>query len=394
MARTTVCCLLLACLIGCQGPWQAFEEIDVGKPVPDKGILRREARKGEFEWAWGDAYGARFPVSAGHSAVRILLDKQGNVVAKEYQAMAAGHWLLFQAAAWRRVFEVKVPEYAWNDPPNVGQSPTLDEWPKAHGRRLELVSVLTPLPREGHDPRRRVLFGPDVQDSLETFIHKSAFSISRRRVAKHVLDRIDGGKRSVAVDVKKDISLDDLPNARKADWSDVKARVYVEDDPEPPTLFLEIMVPVSRPRPSNVLEWLMYVGRARDSRLPDTSRDDRGDSETYNGLSGFFANQLFGLSMYIHNGVIGLDELEDKPELFHDVTRKGFDRTYTNPWGATCRIQNLGGRRIRVEANNFVLMDTFMLLAYVKFHMMEGDLLERELEITNQDGKTTSPKSK
>jgi len=79
---------------------------------------------------------------------------------------------------------------------------------------------------------------------------------------------------------------------------------------------------------------------------------------------------LYGIYMLSHNGVVDLHRLQEMPELFDGVTKAGFDRTHRNAWGGTCRVQNLGDRRIRIESNRFELTDGLMILSLLKMALL------------------------
>ncbi len=366
------CCLLASLPAGCRSPWEAFQQIEIGKPVPEDAIIRTSARRGRFEWVLEEADLLKLPAIWATGSVRVIEDGRGNVAAKEYEAMALGHWLVAQTAAWRWVVEFQVPEHAWRDPPRGWEPPSLDEWSEARERSLALANVLEALPDEGHDPFRMRVLGPDVRDSLEAGIcyDTHAFSIAPRRVSKRVRDLIDGGEKSVAIDLAKDIDLDGVPGAKEADWRDIRARVYIQGRPELPTLLLEIAVSVvSTRRPGNVLEWLLYLNDVHDTQLPE-AQEEPTEADNNFAIIVFYA---FGFYNFSHNGVIGRHELEEMPELFDGVTKDGFDRTYRNAWGGSCRIRNLGDRRVRVETNQFEITDGLMLLAWLKFGLLCDD---------------------
>ena len=373
MARTQwrmrmggVCCLLAPLLAGCQGTWEAFEEIEVGKPVPKAGLFDKSARKGRFEWAWRDPGAIEFPPIAVTSSVRTVHDSQGNVVAKEYDAIALGYWLLVQTGARRSVIVTRVPGHAWHDPPAGWRPPTHDDR-DVHQRGQKLTGLLEALSQEMKKPGGSAIIGPDVRDSLEgdRILGIYAYSIARRRVDKRILAQIDEGKTSVTVEVGKDIDFDGIVGGEEVDWSDVPARVYVEKyAPDSVTLFLEITVPAPARPVSNVLEWLDFVVRVQDRRLPQHRPAGwdvaSGDCPTILGL--IYMCTLFG--------AIDLRDLGGMPGLFRGVTRKGFDRTYRAASGGTCRIQNLGDRCVRVETNRFELLDGLGLLGCLKIMLM------------------------
>jgi len=375
MARTVwririegVCCLLAPLLGSCRGTWEAFEEINVGKPVPQAGLFDKSARKGRFEWVWQDKCFMGFPPIAAASSVRTVHDSQGNVVAKEYEAMALGYWLLVQTAAWRSVIETRVPDHAWHDPPAEWHPPTRGDR-AARQRWRKLTGLLDALSQEVKEPIRPPAFGPDVRDSLEgdTILAIRALSIAPRRVAKRILEQIDAAKTSVTVNVGRDIDFDGIAGAEEANWSDVPARVYVEKyAPDSLTLFLEIAVPAPARPASNVLEWLDFVVGVEDRRLLEHLPAGS------DAASGSFPAILEPICLCSRIGAIRLKGLSGMPGLFRGVTRKGFDRTYRDASGGTCRIQNLGDRCVRVETNRFELLDGLMLLVCLKMMLMSN----------------------
>jgi len=199
IARTTLAVVCLSVLLtGCRSAWEAYDEIEIGKPVPGDAILRVSGGKGDFEWQWAEADVVAIPVIGAQGWTRVLEDARGNVVAKEYNGVALGHWLVAQTAAWRWVVEFRVPEYAWRDPPRNWKPPTLDEWSSRRERATRLAAILDPLPDEGHDPFRTLVLGGDVRNSLTGGVcyDTHAVSIHRRRVGRRVLDLIDGGRKS------------------------------------------------------------------------------------------------------------------------------------------------------------------------------------------------------
>lgn len=356
-----VCCLLAPLLVGCQGTWEAFEGIEVGKPVPKAGLFDKSARKGSFVWEWRDNCFVGFPPFAAMSSVRTVHDSNGDVVAKEYKAEALGYWLLMQTCARRSVIETRVPDHAWHDPPVQRKPFARDD--RAARRREKLTGVLGALLREAKGHTLRYATGSGGRDSLEGDRASGVYAgrITPHRVAKRIRDQIDDGNTSVIVDVGKDIDLDGIVGAEEIDWSDVLARVYVvKYAPNEVALFLEIGMPVA-PRPAtNVLEWLRVVLNVKDRRLPK-----------YQKASGSFPEILEPIYLCSLISAMRLGDLGNMPRLFRGVTQEGFDRTYRNAWGATCRIQNLGDRRLRVEMNHLEMGDGLMVMVFLKWTLAQ-----------------------
>jgi len=163
------------------------------------------------------------------------------------------------------------------------------------------------------------------------------------------------------VDVGRDIDFDGIAVPEGIDWSDVPARICLERPaPGRTQLVLEIAVPATARPATNVLEWLALVTEVSDRRLPEP--DPAGSDASSGGFPGI----LEPVYMCGRVGAIDLRDLAGMPECFRGATREGFDRTYGNAWGATCRIQNLGNRRLRVETNRFEILDGLSLLGYLK----------------------------
>ena len=234
-----LCCIALA--VGCDKAWQAYKDIEVGSPVPAENLLSREGQTEGSVIAWDEMAIVNLPAIGGSLSLRVVTDDAGNVVAKQYDAGAFGHWLLCQTVAVRHVIEAQVPEEAFHDPPAGGLS---SEW------------LLRPPPRKC----------------------------------------------------------------------------------------------------TNVAEYLIFIncqgGRVRGKEMKEPT-----------GLDQITQNLLFGLGMYSYGKAPVLPDLGEIAGVFDGVTKDGFDRRYTNAYGGTCRIQNLGDRRIRIESKYFRIFDPLMLLA-------------------------------
>ncbi|KKN57901.1 hypothetical protein LCGC14_0557320 [marine sediment metagenome] len=82
---------------------------------------------------------------------------------------------------------------------------------------------------------------------------------------------------------------------------------------------------------------------------------------------------IYGTYMWHHNKVMRLWYLAQCPAGLAGITEEGFDQTYTNWAGGTIRVQNLGGRRIRIESKGFTLNDPLMLTAVLAIAFGGGD---------------------
>ena len=247
-----VCCIALA--VGCDKAWQAYEAIEIGSPVPAENLLSREGRTEGHITAWDEDAVVTLPAIAATLSLRVVTDDAGNVIAKRYDAMAFGHWLLCQTIAIRQVLEVQVPEKAFHEPLADGLSSQESHRPPPPGKCTNVVQYLASINHQAQ-------YG---------YHHNEA-----------------------------------------------------ED-------------------PSGLDEMTRYL--------------------------------LFGLYMWSYGKAPILPDLGEIAGVFDGVTKDGFDRRYTNEYGGTCRIQNLGDRRIRVESKYFKIFDPFMLLAGLEFWMVETEV--------------------
>ena len=115
-------CVAAACA-GCDRAWEAYQQIELGQPIPADNLLMTDgwAVEGQVR-AWGDAGYVPFPAIGSGLGVRAVVDAEGDVTAKSYIAQAFGHWLICQSVALRTAMEVNVPEEIFHDPPAGGLS--------------------------------------------------------------------------------------------------------------------------------------------------------------------------------------------------------------------------------------------------------------------------------
>lgn len=106
--------------VACDRAWQAYEQIELGRPLPKDNVLVTEGEVEGHVRSWDEKALILFPYSAGGARVRARTDAVGNVTAKSYSAAAYGHWLAFQTGAMRSVAEIIVPEQFYCAPPAEG----------------------------------------------------------------------------------------------------------------------------------------------------------------------------------------------------------------------------------------------------------------------------------
>jgi hypothetical protein len=242
--------LLLACGLtasaGCDRAWQAFEQIELGEPLPDDNLLSAEGCVVGRVRVWQDYLVVHIPGAMKGWSLRAVADDSGNIVGKHYLANDFAHLLVFRTATWRWVMEVQVPAEAFHDPPA--------EW------------VLT-------------------RDPLST---------------------------------------------------------------EPP--------------PANVLEYLVMVNALAEAKHAKPRRQAWFLDYMTSGLFTWF-----GFVLWDHGGEPEMEELARRPWLFAGVTGDGYDRQWQNADGGTCRIQNLGDRRIRIESDYSGIFDTIRVVYWKKW---------------------------
>jgi len=113
--KTIASGFLLAMLLvlgsGCDRGWLAYQQIEIGRPLSSDHLLVRDGQsdgKGQIK-AWGEFASCNIPPVLAWDSVGVVLDAEGNVMARRYVAVAMGYWGLFQTITARSVMEVEVP---------------------------------------------------------------------------------------------------------------------------------------------------------------------------------------------------------------------------------------------------------------------------------------------
>ena len=139
IATGFVWAMLLVLGSGCDKGWVAYQQIEIGRPLSPDHLLLREGQsdgKGQIK-AWGEFASSSIPPVLAWDSAGVLLDAEGNVVARRYVAVALGYWGLFQTITARSVMEVEVPPRPFGKlPPN---SSTTRNPPTTLREYLELV---------------------------------------------------------------------------------------------------------------------------------------------------------------------------------------------------------------------------------------------------------------
>ncbi len=91
---------------GCSSKWQAFEEIELGQPLPPDCRMVKQGREVEDGRIWDDVFVWQFPFIVADEAVVVALDADDRAVGKAYRGMALGNWAVAQSAKMRWVAEV------------------------------------------------------------------------------------------------------------------------------------------------------------------------------------------------------------------------------------------------------------------------------------------------
>ena len=102
--------------VGCQGTWEAYEEIEVGKPFPRDGLLAQQSKEDRICTQWVSLETYHLPQIWGMSVTSLYLDEKEIVLGKKYSAFAFGHWGVCTSIAGRSVWEFQVPPFAYHEP--------------------------------------------------------------------------------------------------------------------------------------------------------------------------------------------------------------------------------------------------------------------------------------
>lgn len=126
--------------------------------------------------------------------------------------------------------------------------------------------------------------------------------------------------------------------------------------------------PLARPQraPANVQEYLIAL------MFPERPYGRSGVITRFLDCP-LLALPLFTAAMYAHNLDVSLEDVCQVPASLAGITREGFDWSYTNPYGGTIRVHNLGGRRIRIESGGVAISDPFMLALYASLQIEHPD---------------------
>jgi len=115
---------MIAALAGCDRAWQAYEQIELGRPLPADGLPENMIPANKGNYAWHEDTVLLIPaITAGNGVVAIVED--GVVVSKVYSSSGFGFWLLCQSIAKRWVMEIEVPEHLYVSPPVEG---LVEQW--------------------------------------------------------------------------------------------------------------------------------------------------------------------------------------------------------------------------------------------------------------------------
>ncbi|MHC4985004.1 MAG: hypothetical protein ACYTFO_02485 [Planctomycetota bacterium] len=250
-------CVAIACA-GCDRAWEAYQQIELGKPIPADNLLLTDGLAEGHLHTWTQQDHSPFPVAASRLYVAASVDQVGNVTAKTYTKQAGGHWGLLQSAGSREVMEIEVPESTYHNPPVEGLGDRWSGW-------------TTTVSSTGH-------IAADEDDAAEVAAATNVLGyliLARDRLSHHMMT----------------------------------GPVPFREQPDLGTALLGALTLYASAR---------YCEYAR---LPQ------------------YASEL------------------------SEVTQGGFDWTYRNLHGYELRIQNLGGRRFRLEETYSRLFDAFMLTA-------------------------------
>ncbi len=363
--RVVLALLFAVVLGGCDAAWPAYEQIELGKPLPKRHLLLRQGQQEHERLVWASRATASFPPALLGDSLLVVRDKNGSVTAKVYVAGAVTHWILCQWAACRLVMEVQIPEEAFRDPPAGWKEPAMP----GTDRMSRIVKRLSPLVVEVEtaEPLSTAWDGPDRSLLTGEVTASLAVRIHPRRLGKRISKMVQAGPTDIAVDPAKDVDLTDLAGAEVLRGPGLETRIVAEK-PDEVSLKVFLRIPF-RPH-KNVLEYLLGV----PVHYPGLSAGETDLPEEVERIAHSFSLLL----MIFPFKVTVVDDMAEVPGALAGITRDGYDWTYRNPHGGTLRIQNLGNRRLRIESKAFDLYDPFFLLGILKL-MVGGQVAEHHL---------------
>jgi len=115
-ALRAACLLTIALLAaGCDRSWDAYNEIQLGKPVPAQSILAEKGAEVEGGWGWDRHIIRRLPVLFGSRKVSVKTDKNGLAIAKTHLVAASINGLFFNVASCHMEQEILIPKAMQSD---------------------------------------------------------------------------------------------------------------------------------------------------------------------------------------------------------------------------------------------------------------------------------------
>ena len=368
-ASTHLCALAAAALLaaGCDGAWQAYEQIQLGKPIPTGHVLLREGRveDGGGGRARGTYEYSRWLIVSTLDGVSVFVDASGNVTAKRYVASAAGYWGLLMSSATRTVLEVQIPGPAFHDRPLHWQEP-----PYQSGQFDELFRLeksLVPLAREAAGEfADRTWYGETYPSPLaDRETHTHALQIADNRLTENVRSKLRRATGDVPVKLGTDVDLSGLAQANYIRKVNPDAAVFRSEDGR---VFLKFSLTIPRTPAADIVDFIDAL------QFPFPSAESHEFFGPHMNCP-LLLHSVYGLYMWHHNKVVRLTDLGEYPAALQGMTRTGFDWTYTNWAGGTIRVQNLGNRRIRIESKALTLCDPLLLTAILSFPFYDEDHL-------------------
>jgi hypothetical protein len=109
---TKVSLLLAITLLaaGCDRAWDAYNEIQLGKPVPAESLLAEKGVNVEGGWAWDRQIIRRLPAMYGIRRISVKTDENGIAIAKHHLTNTAVHGVLFISVSCQTQQESLIPD--------------------------------------------------------------------------------------------------------------------------------------------------------------------------------------------------------------------------------------------------------------------------------------------
>ncbi|MBI5724083.1 MAG: hypothetical protein HZA50_09015 [Planctomycetes bacterium] len=350
MKTIALCGLAVLLSAGCNPELDQYNQIDMGKPLASRGVLTSTTTAPEID---GKSYSCfqyflwPLPSIMANKSMGVLADKAGNVVAKQYINCAREHFLITQLGFYDRRLEVQVPPEYFRETPATWRNE-----PSGYDAFRKLKDVFRGLSDGLHDDERRC--GISRHDAATEYVDVLWIPVNPKRLRIGVLERITEKDSTPLIDFNKDLDLDGI-DAAKVDELNAVFKLLREGQ----RIFLKAEIHTNR-EDRYLAGYIAKICGQFDFKPSPQCQRDLELFQTLPIISAFNFIQI----MVISGNMRWPDSFENHPDDLKGLTQDGFERVIDFGHGGIGILQNLGGRRIRIEYRFCHFYDPFFLLIY------------------------------